>query len=394
MASRNIFINYRRDDSRADAGRLYDRLSSRYPDRVFRDVGSLEPGVEWQEAIDKVLGSSDACIVVIGPQWLDVTDANGKRRIDDPRDTVRKEVSIALKSGMRVFPVLVGGARMPAEDDLPEELQALVRRNALELSEQDFDEGVNKLVKAIERALGWMPTRTTSPASLPVIAAVVATAVLIILVAIYIFRQKSTPTSQTTTTESTVQSQPSSTATLPASTPPGAETIGPPGTSQSSSDAASAVTSLVGQITFNWNGANVVSWQVMDASKRKVLRYATASAGESATQDVAPGSYFVVLDGKPEFQPVAVTVAAGHASAVTPAVGQITFKWNGANVVGWQVVDASKRQVLRYATASAGESSTQDVAPGNYFVVLDGKPEFKPVAVRVTGGQAARLNVP
>jgi hypothetical protein len=86
MASRKMFISYRRDDSRADAGRLYDRLHARYPNRVFRDVGSLEPGVEWREAIGKVLGSSDACIVVIGPHWLDVTGANGKRRLDDPRD--------------------------------------------------------------------------------------------------------------------------------------------------------------------------------------------------------------------------------------------------------------------------------------------------------------------
>lgn len=183
-AARKIFINYRRDDSRADAGRLYDRLHARYPDRVFRDVGSLEPGVEWHEAIDRVLGSSDACIVVIGPHWLDVTDANGKRRIDDPRDTVRKEVSTALKSGMRVFPVLVGGAKMPAEESLPEELQALARRNALELSEQDFDEAVDKLAKAIERTLGWTPKAKASTLS-PRTAGVVAVAVIIVFAVTY-----------------------------------------------------------------------------------------------------------------------------------------------------------------------------------------------------------------
>ena len=55
MASgRKIFINYRRDDSRADAGRLYDRLQARYRDHVFRDVGSLEPGVEWHVAVGDV----------------------------------------------------------------------------------------------------------------------------------------------------------------------------------------------------------------------------------------------------------------------------------------------------------------------------------------------------
>ena len=85
MKAGKIFINYRREDSRADAGRLYDRLHALYPDRVFRDVGSLEPGIEWREAIDKVLSNADACIVVIGKNWLTMTDAAGKRRLDDPQ---------------------------------------------------------------------------------------------------------------------------------------------------------------------------------------------------------------------------------------------------------------------------------------------------------------------
>src|SRR3954470_24665047 len=119
MKPGKIFINYRREDSRADAGRLYDRLHDRYPSRIFRDVGSLEHGIECREAIDKVLSDSDACIVVIGKNWLNMTDTSGKRRLDDPKDTVRQELQTALTSGMRVFPILVGGAKMPAEEELP-----------------------------------------------------------------------------------------------------------------------------------------------------------------------------------------------------------------------------------------------------------------------------------
>jgi TIR domain len=155
MKPGKIFINYRRDDSRADAGRLYDRLHARYPARIFRDVGSLEPGIEWREAIEKVLSDSDACIVVIGKNWLTMTDTSGRRRLDDPRDVVRLELQKALSSGMRVFPLLVGGARMPAEEDLPADLQSLARRNALEVSEQDWNEDFDKLVAAIEKSLGW-----------------------------------------------------------------------------------------------------------------------------------------------------------------------------------------------------------------------------------------------
>ena len=118
MADGTIFINYRRDDSRADAGRLYDRLQGRYPGRIFRDVGSLGPGIEWHDAIAKVLGTADACIVVIGRNWLGVTDSTGKRRLDDPRDTVRQEILTeevqeggALNAGADVFEETPPGER-------------------------------------------------------------------------------------------------------------------------------------------------------------------------------------------------------------------------------------------------------------------------------------------
>ena len=64
-----IFISYRQADSRADAGRLYDRLNGRYPNRVFRDIATIAPGSDWKQTIDTVLRSSAACVVVIGPHW-------------------------------------------------------------------------------------------------------------------------------------------------------------------------------------------------------------------------------------------------------------------------------------------------------------------------------------
>ena len=121
-------------------------------------------------------------------------DANGKRRLDDARDTVRKEVATALANGMRVFPVLVGGAKMPAEEDLPEELQSLARRHALEITEQDFDEDVIKLSRALERALGWTPKPEPghkSPSAMA--AAAVAAAVVVVAVVAYLAMRNPAP---------------------------------------------------------------------------------------------------------------------------------------------------------------------------------------------------------
>ena len=245
MAGRKLFINYRRDDSRADAGRLYDRLQALYPDRVFRDVGSLEPGVDWHTAIERVLGSSDACIVIIGPRWLSITDANGQRRLDDPRDTVRKEVATALANGMRVFPVLVGGAKMPAEEDLPAEMQSLARRNALEISEQDFDEDVTKLARALERTLGWTPKQTSGQKSHGGLIAGVAAVLIVGIVSFFVVLNfKPAPQSGPAASQSgpVPQSGP---------TPPAASIASPPPVASVTPASASNSSSVSNQATAN-----------------------------------------------------------------------------------------------------------------------------------------------
>ena len=83
---------------------------------------------------------------------------------------------------MRVFPLLVGGARMPAEEDLPRDLQSLARRNALEVSEQDWNEDFDKLVAAIEKSLGWSapaPARSGSKKTVFAIGGAVAALLII-----------------------------------------------------------------------------------------------------------------------------------------------------------------------------------------------------------------------
>ena len=44
-----IFISYRREDSRGDAGRLFDRLKAHFrgEHKLFKDVDSLRPGEDF-----------------------------------------------------------------------------------------------------------------------------------------------------------------------------------------------------------------------------------------------------------------------------------------------------------------------------------------------------------
>src|SRR5262249_6610666 len=146
-----VFINYRREDTAPYAGRLYDRLTEHFGEgQVFIDIDQIEPGEDFVEAINRKIGACDVAIVAIGPHWLGAPDASGKRRIDDKEDFVRMEIVAALQRNIRVIPVLVGGAVMPREQDLPEALAPLSRRNAIELSEIRFRADVNRLIEAIE----------------------------------------------------------------------------------------------------------------------------------------------------------------------------------------------------------------------------------------------------
>jgi len=56
----------------------------------------------------------------------------------------------------RVVPLLVGGAKMPLQQELPESLQLLVRHQAVEVSDTHFTRDVADLIQSLER-LGNKP---------------------------------------------------------------------------------------------------------------------------------------------------------------------------------------------------------------------------------------------
>jgi hypothetical protein len=152
--SGKIFISYRREDSSAAAGRIYDRLSGRFSsNRIFIDVDKIAPGVDFVTAIEQSIGSCDVLISVVGKRWLTATDEDQKRRLDDTDDFVRLEIATALKRGIRVIPVLVDGASMPRSGDLPDELKSLVRLQALKVSQDRFRSDSEPLIAAVEQAL-------------------------------------------------------------------------------------------------------------------------------------------------------------------------------------------------------------------------------------------------
>lgn len=105
-------------------------------------------------AIARVVSEVNVCIVVIGKEWLNIRDSLGNRRLDNPDDTVRKEIATAIQHGAKIFPVLVGGASMPDRHELPPDLQPLCEWQAVEITEQNWDDCYRTLLRGVEEALG------------------------------------------------------------------------------------------------------------------------------------------------------------------------------------------------------------------------------------------------
>lgn len=151
MAAFSIFISYRRRDTPAAAGVLYDALASKYGEaNVFMDV-ELEPGQRFDDVIMERVHSCDVLIALIGPTWLAAEGDEG-RRLDEPDDLVRREVVAALERGAVVIPVLVGEVEMPKPSELPDDLKVLAGIHSFSLGlTRDYHTERKRLIRYLDK---------------------------------------------------------------------------------------------------------------------------------------------------------------------------------------------------------------------------------------------------
>src|SRR3954471_1637022 len=160
-----IFISYRRNETDFPASWLYERLAAHFgPDYVFKDVDSIELGDDFAEVIANAVGACDVLLVLIGAQWLAITDEAGRRRLENSDDFVRLEVEAGLQRKVRIIPILIGRARMPGEHELPASLGKLVRRQALALDSTRFEADTRRLVRVVEKTLAEEEARREAAA--------------------------------------------------------------------------------------------------------------------------------------------------------------------------------------------------------------------------------------
>src|SRR5688572_28567344 len=162
MPKQSIFISYRRQDTAAYAGRIYDRLAAKYgAPNVFMDIDRIEPGQDFVDAINHSVAEAGVLLVLIGREWLKMTDKSGVPRLDNPEDFVRLEILAGLEQKAVMIPVLLADAEMPSAQALPAPLQPFARRNAIEISDSRFHSDVDRLIEAIEKI--FHPQRASVP---------------------------------------------------------------------------------------------------------------------------------------------------------------------------------------------------------------------------------------
>ena len=163
-----LFISYRRDDTAGHVGRVHDRLALEFGrDLLFMDVDAIPLGMNFIKILHEEVAKCDALLAVIGPNWLEVRDKAGRRRLDDPYDYVRIEIAAALERDIPVIPILLDRAEIPRVDQLPKDIEELALRNGLYVRHASFHGDMDRLIAGLGTLLGRLdpPPASATPRS-------------------------------------------------------------------------------------------------------------------------------------------------------------------------------------------------------------------------------------
>ena len=157
----SIFINYRREDSKAYAVLLKEKIQASFENvRVFLDTEDIEAGQHWPNRLEQELREATVVLSLIGKSWLKCQDEYGIRRLDIEEDWVRKEIELALEliSDDNLIIVLLDKATLPSKEAFSRipKLKKLLEREYQEIPfsrsfSDEFEPLKNRLAKLLEQ---------------------------------------------------------------------------------------------------------------------------------------------------------------------------------------------------------------------------------------------------
>jgi CheY-like chemotaxis protein len=145
-----VFVSYQRADT-APAAHALGYALRLGGHGAFVDTGSIGAGEFYRQAIANAVATSNLAFALIGPSF----DA---ARLHEPTSVVAYEWQRIRFHGAAMVPVLVDGAAMPTDEQLPSALRWITRRNALVLRRGSFAADIDACVAAIP-ALAATPRR-------------------------------------------------------------------------------------------------------------------------------------------------------------------------------------------------------------------------------------------
>jgi len=146
-----IFISYRRNDTRWFTTNLYEYLVRNFPkDRIFMDIDNIPYGADFVAVIEQAVNQCDVLLAVIGPDWINIKDKKGSRMIDNPNDFVRIELVTALKRNIKIIPILVDDTLPLEQDELPDDLIPLARLHAFDINHNRLNADIEKLIQVLK----------------------------------------------------------------------------------------------------------------------------------------------------------------------------------------------------------------------------------------------------
>jgi TIR domain len=132
-AKPTAFISYRRRAGWSIARTIHDRLTAQGAD-VFLDVDDINEG-RFEEIIKKAIESREFFILVLAPGTVD-------------SEWVLKEAAYALQHSRKIIPVLVEGFNL-TDNPLPSALAGIQSHNAITLTPEYFNAGMERLAKFV-----------------------------------------------------------------------------------------------------------------------------------------------------------------------------------------------------------------------------------------------------
>jgi hypothetical protein len=163
-----IFISYRISDSLDLVGRLDADLTREFgADFVFRDKSHLHGGDDCSQKLEYNAKECPVMLVVIGATWQSAADKEGDwkdvPRLLNPKDWVRKEITMALDAGNIVIPVFLNGTTMPPEGWLANcQLNRLCRKQGEKIRSTEYANDLAKLIGVLRKQCPQLPNNAAS----------------------------------------------------------------------------------------------------------------------------------------------------------------------------------------------------------------------------------------